>query len=647
MEVTKRKDRVIAFSLAVMFCILQVLSPVGSVSWNFATRVQAAAGPEDTTGIQVLNASGAAMAIDPNMIIPEVAVAATTTNTIDIQWSAVVNATSYQIYQFDEINGLYQFVTATQNPSYQFAGLPAGEEFYFTVCAVNDVIGCRGDFCVPVHTYTRPEKLPSFTIEGNTATSITLKWADVASATGYIIYRAGTGGNYKKIGTSASTQYVDKGLTSGKTYQYKIVTYAFVEENCGEESPIQFTSTLPAAPSIKVKGGDEKARISWAAITGATGYTVYIYQDSQYVPLVVLPGKSNKAYIHKELTNGETYQYYVTAYRTYNDIHYESAVSNIGKAVPAEVEETSSEPKLYTSKKAFKASTAYKKCKDFSKKVNFNKSIAIPGMSNTNVAGFRCTNMIPQGITIAKSYLFVTAYDRLGEENSVIYVLKKSSQELMTTIVLPNKTHAGGVAFDGKNLWITQSKTLKSIPYSQVSKAIKNQEPYVEVSEYTTDNAVAQQAATVTYYKGLLWVASYDELKAGYLCSYKITSKGSSPKLTLLNTIKMPDRVQGITFTSNGRLLVSRSCQTDSGKRGFLHQIDVYKPNLKKASKGIITLGKVRNQIDMPTMNEELAISGNLLYVNFESVAFPSAVNRMDRICALPVSFMTKLKKAK
>lgn len=645
MEVTKKRNRIISLSLAVVFFILQVISPTGAFSWNRVMKAHAAGGPEDITGIQVVNASGTAVAVDPNMALPGVSVTATTTNTIDIQWTAVDNATSYHIYKYDEITDQYQLVTVTQATAYQFTGLPEGEECYITLCAVNEVIGYRSEFCAPVHTYTRPQKLESFTFTGNTTTSITLKWTDVASATGYIIYRAGTNGNFKQVGTAVTSQYVDKDLTAAKTYQYKIVTYAFTTENCGEESPVLSTSTLPNTPTIKVKGGDEQARVSWDAISGATGYTVYIYQDSQYVPLAVLEGKSNKVYIHKELTNGETYQYYVKAYRTYNGVNYESKESDIGKAVPAEVEETSTEPKLYADQKAFKASPAYKNCKDFSKKVKYNKSIAIPGMTVTNVAGFRCTNMIPQGITIAKSYLFVTAYDRLGEENSVVYVIKKSSQELMTTIVLPNKAHAGGIAFDGTNLWITQAKTLKSIPFSKVSKAIKNQEPYVEIAEYATDITVAQQAATVTYYKGLLWVASYDELKAGYLCSYKIGNKTSTPSLTLCNTIKMPTRVQGITFTSNGRLLVSRSCQTDSAKRGFMHQIDVYKPNLKKASKGIITLGKVRNQIDMPTMNEEIAVSGSLLYINYESVSFPSAVNRMDRICAMPVSFMTKLKK--
>ena len=211
--------------------------------------------------------------------------------------------------------------------------------------------------------------------------------------------------------------------------------------------------------------------------------------------------------------------------------------------------------------------------------------------------------------------------------------------------LLKTQSSAGGIAFDGKNLWITQAKTLRSIPFKTIKKALDEEAPYWELSSYGAEITLPQQAATVTYYKKLLWVASYDELKPGYLVSYKISKKGSKPELTPLKTISMPTRVQGIAFSSNGRLIVSRSCQTDPKKRGYMHQLDVYKPNLKKASKGIISLGKVRSTVAVPTMNEEITISGNRIYIVFESVSFYSAEQRVDRVCALPVSYVTKLTK--
>jgi fibronectin type 3 domain-containing protein len=631
-----------AFLLALVLLSLQVMPVNGTAVGQKTGVAMAEEGPADTSGI---TATGASLAVDPAVLISDVTVTEVTLTSITYHWSPVEGYPSYYLYSYDEMTQQYVFVGETDQTTFQLNDIPAGEQRYVTVCAVNAVLGCRSDFSVPVSAYTKPEKVESFVITDNTTTSVTLQWTDLSSATGYLIYRAGTGGNFKKIDTTQMNQYTDTTLDSGKTYQYKIVAYAGTTDNVGEESPAVFTCSLPEAPVLTIKGGNQRVRLTWAAITGATGYHVYFYQDGQYVLLTTLEGKASKKFLHTGLDNDVTCQYYVAAYRTYNDVTYESAPSNTGTVTTGEVGETSTQPKLYQTKSSFKKSDAYKKCTDFRKKVNYKKSFAMPGMINTNVAEFACTTMIPQGLTYAKSCFFMTAYDSKGEENSVVYVLDGTSRELLTTIILPNKSHAGGIAFDGKNLWITQAKTLRSIPYKAVSEAIENRDPYIELSSYGVEIDLPQQAATVTYYKKLLWVASYDELNPGYLVSYKITGKSTTPSLTPLNTISMPTRVQGIAFTSNGRLLVSRSCQTDATQRGYMHQLDVYKPNLKKAAKGVISLGKTRRVITMPTMNEEIAVSGSYLYTVFESVSFTKATMRMDRVCALPISFVTKLSK--
>lgn len=641
MRISQRK-RGIAFGLAIAISALQVVSMNGADVGTGICVAEAVTGPEDTSSIVV---SGPAIAVDPAFVMSGVTISDVTMTSLKCQWTAVPGATNYYIYKYNSLTSQYEYLTATVDTFYLLEGLPAGEECYITVYAANEVTGSRSNFSLPVSAYTKPEKVASFSVVENKAGSITLKWADLSSATGYIVYRGGTGGTFKKVGTTQIAEYKDTSVEAGKTYQYKIVAYAGTEDNVSEESPAVFTCTPPNAPKITFKGGNQRMRLTWSAITGANGYHVYTYQDGQYVLLTTLEGKASKKFIHTGLENEQEHGYYVTAYRQYNEVTYESAISNVVTGTAVEVAATSTTPKLFKSKAAFKKSDAYTKCLDFRKKTNYGKSFAMPGMVNTNVAEFACTTMIPQGITYAKGCFFMTAYDSKGIENSVVYVVKKSNKKLLTTIVLPNKAHAGGIAFDGKNLWITQAKTLRSIPYQAVSEAIENEEPYIELAAYGVEIDLPQQAATVTYYKKLLWVSSYDELKPGYLVSYKIAKKGSTPSLTPLNTIKMPTRVQGIAFTSNGRLILSRSCQTNAKQRGFLHQLDVYKPNLKKASKGIISLGKIRNSINMPTMNEEIAISGNCLYIVFESVSFSTATMRMDRVCTMPVSFVTKLKK--
>ena len=635
------KRKLIAMGMVLVMCLLQIVPVNGNVLMN-SSKVAKAAMAEDTSAIV---ASGSAMAVNPTLMMSPIVVDYQTTNFFSIRWNAVADATNYYIYLYDDLTEQYAYVDSIKDTYYEFKKLPAGEEWFVTICAVNEPLGYRSDFAVPAKAYTRPEKLDSFTFTANEKTKITLKWNDVESATGYIIYRADASGDFIQVGTTNSLQFTDTGLNAGTTYQYKIRSFSLVPENAGEESQVQSMTTIPAAPSIKVKGGDERTRVSWSAINGADGYTVYQYQNSQYVPVVVLAGNDNITYVHTELTNGESYEYQVTAYKTLNGVNYESAASEAAKATTVEVAETSISPKLFKTKKAFKKSEAYKKCKTIKKKAIYGKSFAMPGMINTNVAGFACTTMVPQGLTIAEDYMLMAAYDSKKVENSVIYVMKKSNGELLTTIVLPNKPHIGGIAYDGTNIWITQNKSLRSFKFSEIKSAIKEEAPYYEVKEYDTVQSLTHKAATVVYYFDLLWVASYNELSSGLLVSYQIDSKAKSPVLTLCESVKMPSKVQGIEFTDNGRLLVSRSCQTDSSKRGFFHRLDVYKPNLEFVDDGEIKLGKVRNTIDMPTMNEEIAIDGKYVYINYESVSFASAVEPMDRICAFPLSYLTKLKK--
>ena len=37
----------------------------------------------------------------------------------------------------------------------------------------------------------------------------------------------------------------------------------------------------------------------------------------------------------------------------------------------------------------------------------------------------------------------------------VVYVMDKESGDLLTTIVLESQTHAGGITYDGTNVWIS------------------------------------------------------------------------------------------------------------------------------------------------------------------------------------------------
>ncbi|MCH5268170.1 MAG: fibronectin type III domain-containing protein [Lachnospiraceae bacterium] len=482
----------------------------------------------------------------------------------------------------------------------------------------------------------------TFRFKGRTAKSITLSWKAAESATGYQIFRSEGNGAEALVATTTALLYKDKGLKSGTTYRYRIRAYHAVTENTGAYSEKLSTTTLPAKPVIKVRSGNQCVRITWSPITGASGYHIYQYKGAKSVPVATIAGKSNVTCLINRLENGVAYQFAVTAYRNYKGMDYESVKSSVKSGEPVAVAKTSTKAKFFKTRKTFLKSEAVQSCGFLKNNLIYSKSVILPGMINTNVAEFASSSMVPQGLTFAGSYMLVSAYDKKGLDNSVIYVMGKSGKRLLTTIILPNKTHAGGITCDDKNLWICQSTTLRSIPFSEVEKAAKKRKKYIKIEAYDTKAELGQRASAVTYYKGLLWVAAYAETGFGYMGSYRIVNKDAKPTLALLQRIKIANRVQGLSFTSNGRLIFSRSSQANSSKKGYIHQLDVYKPDMSRISFGIVKPGKREKIIDMPSMNEEIAVSGKYLYVNFESVYYAAAAKQVDRICAFKVTAVTE-----
>lgn len=673
-----RKRRFIAFGLAVLLGAMQLaplqmgsdgqvakaaeaeeqtqptsdpnatIDPNATVDPNATDAPIPTSTPEVTSDrVDLIPATGGAVYVeDKNIVVTGLEVGGTTTNSIELSWDSIQNmeATGYYVYRYDATLKDYVYVAAVTDTKYTVTDLPAGKEYYFTVSAFNEEEQLQSYFCEPLKTYTRPEQLKTIQVKTYTRTTITIKWSKVESATGYLVYRATETGSFALVGSTTSLTYQDTGLTNGTTYRYMVRSYAVVTDNVALEysSILLMTTKTKATTVTAIKGGTKRVRIKWKKLAKADGYEIFRYNGTSYVSIAKITSNTTLKYIDTGLKNGQTYQYKVCGYRIVGNTTYDGVKTSAYSAKPVKVAKTTKTALLYKTKKAFKKSSAYKTCKFFKKKVKYAKSIIIPGLKNTNLNGFGCTTMVPQGMTFAKKYMLITAYDSTGVENSVIYVIKKSTRKLVTTVELPNTAHAGGIAYDGTNIWIAQSNYLRSIKFSKISSAISKNLEYVEIPEYDTKIAAGQQVATITYYKKLLWVASYNELSSGYLGSYSISNKTGTPTLKLCARKKIANRVQGIAFTSSGYLILSRSCQTNAKQRGFLHQLDVYKPNMKKAAKGKITLGRVKKHVDMPTMNEEIAVSGSYLYVNYESAAFSSAVNRVDRVCAFKVSAVVK-----
>ena len=557
-----------------------------------------------------------------------------TASSMEVLWDAVTEAEYYEVYVSETFDGAYTLLGETEKTTYTVKDMKRGRLLYVKVRAMSeDQTGTDSELLAiaPV-----PDKVTGIRSIKNVKTKITLQWNETAGATGYIVYyRPSTSTKYLQGGMTEDTSFQITGLNAAKEYYFIVYAYAADIENVGAVSDEVMYGTAPALPKLKkVKGGDRRVKVYWSKGTGAQLFRIYVSTNasSGYV-LGAVAGTDEYMFRAVDgLLQNKKYYVKVAAVRVVSGIEMESE-SEVLSATTKKASATSTKAKKYTTKAKFKKSAAYKKYKDFRKQVVYGKCFVLPGMRNTNVAGFNASRMVPQSITFAGNYLLMSAYDYTKAQESVIYILNKNTRKYITTLVLPHTGHVGGITFDGTNIWITYGKKVQSFRYSLITSAAVSGKPYVEIFSLLNTCQLSDTVSYLAYYKGKLWAGAYNEKLKKYMYGYTIQNKTGVPTLKMTNRMLMPNRTQGVAFTSGGKMLVSRSCQTKKGRSGFLSCLDTYKPtwNLGKKS---IKKNKRKKSVPLPPMNEGIAISGSYTYIIYESPAFSECEAPVDRITA-------------
>lgn len=274
---------------------------------------------------------------------------------------------------------------------------------------------------------------------------------------------------------------------------------------------------------------------------------------------------------------------------------------------------------------------------------------AVPGLKHTNIDGTVCTDMVPQGLCIAGDYLLITAYDAKEAHNSVVYVLSHAGGnrgEYLATLVLPNRNHAGGIAFDGSLIWIAQSsdKTLKGFSYETLQRAVASGADSVRVEYEISTDKLLKTASLVTYYDGLLWVGTFAEKESGILYGYQAEINGDIAATTAVRFMELPAQTQGVSFVQEGgKTALLTNCSYGRKNDARLH---VYYPAYDApADSGEIALGEAARILTLPPMLEEIDSDGDYTYCLFESAATKYSTVPLNR-CLYPVDRIVPLRTA-
>ena len=157
--------------------------------------------------------------------------ASQTTSSVKLSWSAVSGAAGYKVYRYSPSKKAYVEAGTTEGTSLTVKKLYAGTKYTFRVVAYGKTSGGKvydSESYALLKTATKT-KTPELTkVTTSSKGKATLTWSAVDGETGYqVYYSTSKDSGFKKYANFAanSKSGTATGLTSGKTYYFKVRTY--------------------------------------------------------------------------------------------------------------------------------------------------------------------------------------------------------------------------------------------------------------------------------------------------------------------------------------------------------------------------------------------------------------------------------------
>lgn len=240
--------------------------------------------------------------------------------TVQLSWSPIENATSYDIYRKSyKENATFEYFKTVDMNQCEISSLMSGKSYSFYVVAKNDVGEASASNLVQMATQL--EGKPTLTIKKVSKTKFTLNWSAIDGATRYIVYRKRGSDPWKKVLTLGGNVYT---YTTSEMPQGD---YCFIVKAGRYDSKdrimtpssntVQETSTYDI-PQITLTTANKNVNMKWNQIEGIKYYEVYraTAKEGKYTKLKTTTSTS---YIAKSLTVNKTYYFKVRGYKSYNN----------------------------------------------------------------------------------------------------------------------------------------------------------------------------------------------------------------------------------------------------------------------------------------------------------------------------------------
>ncbi|OPJ64035.1 fibronectin type III domain-containing protein [Clostridium oryzae] len=311
--------------------------------------------------------------------------------------------------------------------------------------------------------------------------SVIVSWREVQGVSGYSLYMAtSSNGKYKLIKSTAANSYIVSGLSTGKTYYYKIRAYKILGKKkiYGTYSSIGCGKPILAAPiSVKViQTSNTGVTMSWEKVQGASGYILYQATSSEGAYKLIKTTTEHTSTI-TGLIPGVNYYYKVRAYitkgnsRVYSD-YSTAAVCKTTLAAPSSLEVVSlSYSSANVSWSEVPGATGY----ELYRSISQNGSYSL--ITTTSSSSYKDTGLAPGKVY----YYKVRAYSTIGY--SKVYSAFSSVENSQLMLLAPTSLKAQASSYD--TIKLSWSKVTGANGY-QIYRAASKEGNYSLVATVST-----------------------------------------------------------------------------------------------------------------------------------------------------------------
>ena len=217
----------------------------------------------------------------------------------------------------------------------------------------------------------------------------------------------------------------------------------------------------------------------------------------------------------------------------------------------------------------------------------------------------------PQGLCFTNDFILISSYSDASGVLGKIRVFDKRTGEYLVALGLDENSHLGGIAFDGKYIWVCNSSkmALERIEYSFLVQMVRENKGYViDIRNLVEVYRVNNKPSCLTYFDGSLWVATHSVWTTSKMVGYVYNE--AEDRLCEEEIYKIPAKVQGVTFTEQGEVYLSISY----GRKNISYvkkYVSVYHMNEN--------VNSYVDKMKLPPCSEGIVYDKKKLYVLFES----------------------------